>query len=104
MRPRSHNEPLQTLLILRQGNEVHVRDLRAPGVVPTAEMVNRNVLVIGNMRDYIDTLILPELVVIAMRHRLRKPIFVIRSDFQWRCSRTQWRRLCIFANLLAEME
>src|SRR5690349_3055129 len=65
--PWAHDQPLQAFLVLREGDVVHVGRLCAPRVVPASEEIDRNVLVVGDVRDDIIPRVLPEAVVIAVR-------------------------------------
>ena len=56
------------------------------------------------MRDYIDALVFPKFVVIAVRHRLSDPFLVIRSELQVGGSWAQRQTFRIFANLFSEMQ
>jgi len=104
MRPRPHDEPLQTFLRLPQRDVIQVRNLRAPGVVPTAEVIDGNVLVLGRVLHHVRARILPERVIVAVRHRLDQPFFIVRIEFQRGQPAPQGHALGILPHLFTECE
>src|SRR6516164_5616659 len=75
--PWSNDEPLQAFLALAQFDEIHIRHLRAPRVVPTGGVVFRDIFVFREMVHDAGTGIFPEVVVIAVAHGFDQPGLII---------------------------
>src|SRR5215469_7384344 len=80
VRPRPHDQSLHTLLVLTQRDVIEVGHLRSPGVIPSTQVVYRNVLILGYMLDYVRASIFPEAVIVSMRHRFHQPALILGRE------------------------
>src|SRR5262249_11422400 len=104
MRPRPHDQPLHTLLVLAQRDVIEVRHLRPPRVIPSTKVVHRNVLILGYMLDYARASIFPEAVIISMRHGFHHPALILGREPHRRCPPPKRQAFRVFPHLLAQFE
>src|SRR5262249_3538851 len=101
--PRSDDQSLQALFWLSQFHVIEIGNLCAPRVIPASYVVHRNVFVLRQMIDDARAVVFPELIVITVTHGMDQPIFVIRSELEWRGAGTKWQPAHIFLDSVPDI-
>lgn len=102
--PRADDQALETLLGPAQFDEVYVRNLRSPGVIPARCVVFGDIFIFGEVVHDTRAGVFPEVVVVAVAHGFDQPGFVIGCELERSRAGAQRERANVLADLIAHVD
>src|SRR5260370_10715864 len=102
--PRADDQALETLLGPAQFDEVYIRNLRSPGVIPARCVVFGHIFIFGEVVHDTRAGVLPEVVVVAVAHGFDQPGFVIGCELERSRAGAQRERANVLADWSAHVD